>query len=109
MKWTGILAVAAVLPTGAKEKPVRLMTLDPGHFHAALVQKSMYPEVDAVVNVYAPAGPDLDGHLARIEGLESGANDYIEKPYEQQELLLRLGNLIDWNRGNYPKPILSLV
>ena len=71
MKWTGILAVAAVLPTGAKEKPVRLMTLDPGHFHAALVQKSMYPEVDAVANVYAPAGPDLDGHLARIEGFNT--------------------------------------
>ena len=24
---------------------VRLMTLDPGHFHAALVQKEMYPGV----------------------------------------------------------------
>ena len=71
MKWVGILAVAAMLPVGAKEKSVRLMTLDPGHFHAALVQKSMYPEVDAVVNVYAPPGPDLDGHLARIEGFNT--------------------------------------
>ena len=24
---------------------VRLMTLDPGHFHAALIQKEMYPGV----------------------------------------------------------------
>jgi hypothetical protein len=56
IKLTGILAVAAVLPVVAEEMPVRLMTLDPGHFHPALVQKSMYPEVDAVVHVYAPEG-----------------------------------------------------
>ena len=64
----GILMLSTVLPLVAGEKPVRLMTLDPGHFHAALVQKSMYPEVDSGVHVYAPAGPDLDQHLARIEG-----------------------------------------
>ena len=31
----------------------RLITLDPGHFHAALVQKFMYPDVDSVVHVYS--------------------------------------------------------
>jgi predicted dehydrogenase len=45
---------------------VRFMTLDPGHFHAALVQKEMYPGVSPVVSVYAPLGPDLLGHLARV-------------------------------------------
>jgi predicted dehydrogenase len=48
-------------------EPVRLMTLDPGHFHAALVQKQMPAGVDATVHVYAPLGPDLLGHLARID------------------------------------------
>ena len=43
------------------------MTLDPGHFHAALVQKNMYPTIDSVVYVYAPAGDDLQQHLDRIE------------------------------------------
>lgn len=33
----------------------RLMTLDPGHFHAALVQKFMYADVDPVVHVFAPS------------------------------------------------------
>src|SRR5688572_32522194 len=37
---------------------VRFMTLDPGHFHAALVQKEMYPGVSPQVDVYAPLGPD---------------------------------------------------
>jgi hypothetical protein len=27
-------------------RPWRFITLDPGHFHAALVQKKMYPQVD---------------------------------------------------------------
>jgi ABC-type glycerol-3-phosphate transport system substrate-binding protein len=39
--------------TGAKGE-VKLMTLDPGHFHAALVQKTMYEMVDSVVHIYAP-------------------------------------------------------
>ncbi len=51
--------------TGAKGE-VKIMTLDPGHFHAALVQKSMYEQVDSTVYIYAPEGDDLQGHLARI-------------------------------------------
>lgn len=47
-------------------RPVKLITVDPGHFHAALIQKTSYPEIDTVVHVYAPAGPDLDLHLGRI-------------------------------------------
>lgn len=47
-------------------KDIRLITLDPGHFHAALVQKEMYPGVDPRVHVYAPVGSDLLGHLNRI-------------------------------------------
>ena len=46
--------------TGAPGE-VRLMTLDPGHFHAALVQKSSYPQVDPRVHVFAPDGPDVEG------------------------------------------------
>jgi predicted dehydrogenase len=45
---------------------IRFITLDPGHFHAALVQKEMYPGVSSRVNVYAPVGTDLVDHLARV-------------------------------------------
>jgi hypothetical protein len=54
-----------------QEKPVRLITLDPGHFHAALVQKEMYPGVDSLVYIYAPEGQDLFLHLARIDQYNS--------------------------------------
>ena len=50
---------------------VRLMTLDPGHFHAALVQKEMYAGVAPQVDVYAPLGPDLIAHLNRIAGFNT--------------------------------------
>lgn len=45
---------------------VRLMTLDPGHFHAALVQKFTVPGASSQADVYAPLGADLLGHLGRI-------------------------------------------
>lgn len=45
---------------------VRFITLDPGHFHAGLVQKEMYPNVSNKVNVYAPLSSDLIEHLNRI-------------------------------------------
>jgi predicted dehydrogenase len=45
---------------------IRFITLDPGHFHAALVQKEMYPGVSPKVHVYAPLGQDLLDHLERV-------------------------------------------
>ena len=45
---------------------VRLMTLDPGHFHAALIQKETYAGVSNKVHVYSPLGFDLTEHLNRI-------------------------------------------
>ncbi len=46
---------------------IRLITLDPAHFHAALVQKKMLPEISKRVTVYAPLGPGLLAHLKLIE------------------------------------------
>jgi hypothetical protein len=64
---------AAATATPEDAARFRLMTLDPGHFHAALVQKSMYPDVNPVVHVYAPEGPELQQHLARIESYNTRA------------------------------------
>jgi hypothetical protein len=43
-----------------------LIVVDPGHFHAALIQKEMYPNLSPTVHVYAPVGPDLADYLTRI-------------------------------------------
>lgn len=50
---------------------IKLMTLDPGHFHAALVQKETLVGVSPQVHVYAPLGFDLTEHLKRITGFNT--------------------------------------
>src|SRR5580692_10174342 len=57
---------ALALDGTADQAPIRLITLDPGHFHASLVQKEMYPGVSPRVTVYAPLGFDLTEHLNRV-------------------------------------------
>jgi predicted dehydrogenase len=51
--------------------PARLITLDPAHFHAALVQKQMLPGIAPRVAIYAPLSPDLLAHLRLIEQFNS--------------------------------------
>jgi predicted dehydrogenase len=54
---------------------MRVGVLDPGHFHAALVQKKMYADVDPLVRVYAPAGPELDDYVRRVEAFNARAEN----------------------------------
>ena len=73
------LVLASCGPGGSKQKSiksevsmekkyqVKLITVDPGHFHAALVQKIMYDQVSPEVHVYTPQGPDYLQHLERIK------------------------------------------
>lgn len=60
---------------------VRLITLDPGHFHAALVQKTSYPDIDTTVHVYAPAGKELEAYEALIQQY----NNRADKPTHWRE------------------------
>jgi predicted dehydrogenase len=81
-------------------KAVRLITVDPGHFHAALVQKTGYEEVDSTVQVYAPDGPDLRLHLARIEGFNSRSDDptnWNEQVYRGPDFFEKM---IEEKKGN---------
>jgi predicted dehydrogenase len=81
---------------------VRIITLDPGHFHASLVQKSMYPGVSPVVHVFAPAGEDLNAHLKRINDFNSRPENpthWEERVYTGPDFLERMirdkpGNLV---------------
>ena len=54
-----------------EEGEIQLMTLNPGHFHAALVQKDMLRQVDPTVYIFAPEGNDLNLHIDRIEGFNT--------------------------------------
>ncbi|SMG05742.1 putative oxidoreductase C-terminal domain-containing protein [Arenibacter troitsensis] len=105
-----ILALLAILCLGCGESEkkvksdmdntpdqVRLMTLDPGHFHAALVQKTMYKGVDSTIYVFAPKGPEVNDFLNKIESYNTRSEnpthwkvdsyfgpDYLEKMIAQK-------------------------
>jgi predicted dehydrogenase len=92
-------------------KPFHILTLDPGHFHAALVQKSMFDNVDSTVHVYAPDGPDLPLHLDRINGFNTRTelptrwneviytgNDFFEKMLAE-----KAGNVVVISGNNLKK------
>ena len=51
----------------------RLITLDPGHFHAALIQKEAYPGISNRVAVYAALSSDLTEHMNRVARFNSRA------------------------------------
>jgi predicted dehydrogenase len=80
----------------------RLITLDPGHFHSALVQKSMYPDVSPIVHVYAPEGDELRQHVARIDSYNARADkptDWDLRVYTGADFLERMladrnGNIV---------------
>ncbi|MCW3106692.1 MAG: putative oxidoreductase [Segetibacter sp.] len=72
---------------------VHLITLAPGHFHAALLQKSMYDEVDSTVHVFAPGGPEVKSHLALVDGYNNRKEkptSWSEKVYTGSDYLERL-------------------
>jgi predicted dehydrogenase len=88
--WMGMSLVGLQLRA---QQSVKLITLDPGHFHAALVQKSMYPQVDATVYVYAKKGTDLNLHLDKIKGYNAastGATAWKESVYEGDDYLQKM-------------------
>ena len=96
--------------TGAKGE-VKLINLDPGHFHAALVQKFMYDQVDPTVHIYTPTGPDVQDHLNRVKGFNERADNptswvhqiYIGADFLEKMLAKKAGNVIIISGNNAKK------
>ena len=56
---------------------VGLYVIDPGHFHAALVQKNMLDGVSDTVRVYASAGKELDQYLMTMKSFSERKDDPV--------------------------------
>ena len=91
--------------------PFRLINFDPSHFHAALLQKEMYPELHPRAVVYAPLGTELLDYLHRISLFNSRADnptswelDVHCAPDPLEEMLRRRnGNVVVFTGRNRAK------
>src|SRR5436190_1075267 len=115
----GSLVVVAGQEGRGAVPDVRLMTLDPGHFHAGLVQKEMYPGVAPRVDIYAPLGWDLSEHIKRIAAFNTRAERptawltevHASPDYFERMLRERPGNLVvlsGRNRGKIDRILASV-
>jgi len=97
----------------------KLITLDPGHFHAALVYKEALPGVLWKSYVYAPQGPELLAHIDRIARYNSRENNptrwvlevYAAPDYFERMLAEKPGRIVvisGKNKGKIQK-ILACV
>lgn len=88
--------------TKNEKSSIRILVLDPSHFHAALLQKQTYPEINPIVNVYAPKGPDLETHLQLIKSFNKRSKNptnwnervYTGPDYLKKMLHDKAGNVV---------------
>lgn len=85
--------------TGADGK-IELIVLDPGHFHASLLQKFPQNQVNDTVLVFAPEGDELHQYLQSIDGY----NQRVEDPTDWHEVVYAgsdyLEKMIEVKKGN---------
>src|SRR5260370_3001960 len=97
----------------------QLITAAPGHFHAALLQKQMYPGLASRVSVYAPLGPDVLDYLNRIYLFNSRKDNptrwqmdlHLSEEPMAEMLRDRPGNIVVFagrNRGKIDRILASL-
>ena len=92
-------------------KEARLIIVDPGHFHATLVQKEMYPWLARQVSVYAPLGPDVLDYLQRISLFNNRAENptsweielHTGPDFFERMLREKPGNVVILTGRNRPK------
>lgn len=72
---------------------VELIVLDPGHFHASLLQKSLLADVSDTVRVYAPKGTEVNQYLDNINAYnqrEENPTSWQEQVYTGDDYLLKM-------------------
>lgn len=105
-----VLSVLRLHGTGATNQ-ARLIVLDPGHFHASLIQEDMYPALEKQVSVYAPLGQDVLDYLQRIERFNTRKENptsweielHTGPDFLERMLRERPGNLVIISGRNRPK------
>jgi len=105
------VGLSFITVAGISQSKVKLITLDPGHFHAALVQKTMLPDLDAQVYVYAPKGEDVQSHLDKITAYNDRKDDpthwkeevYLGNDFFEKMIKEKKGNVVVMAGNNHKK------
>ena len=87
-----------------EQRRVDLVVLDlmlPGEDGLSICRRLRNGPSDTPVLMVTAKGDDVD----RIVGLEIGADDYVAKPFEPRELVLRIGNIL---KRTAPPPVEAL-
>jgi hypothetical protein len=90
---------------------IRLVIVDPGHFHAALIQRDMYSGISPKVSVYAPLGPEVLDYLNRVSLFNARATDptswqldvHTGDGFFDRMLEEKAGNAVVFTGRNRPK------
>ena len=118
MRWIVVILLASFIVCSSLQieggelvAGARLIVVDPGHFHAALVQKEMYPWLARQVAVYAPLGPDVLDYLNRIAQFNARRENptsweielHTGPDFFERMLRERPGNVVVLTGRNRPK------
>lgn len=107
-----LLLAALVAPSLAGlARDFTLLTLDPGHFHAALFQRERLPGMAEEAFVYAPLGPDVIAHLNRVAGFNARRDNpthwrlcvYTGPDFQERMLAERRGQIVVMSGRNRGK------
>ncbi len=98
-------------PTADTMKPVKLMIVEPGHFHAGLVLKNMYDQVDSMVHVFAPEGPELDAYMNLVHQYNTRSDNptnWVQEVYSGKDFFEKMitdqpGNVVVLSGNNARK------
>src|SRR4051794_17779858 len=90
---------------------VKLVIVEPGHFHASLIQADMYPQVSPRVSVYAPMGTELAEYMNRVAQFNTRAASptrwdldvYTGSDFFDRMLKERSGNVVVFSGRNREK------
>ena len=107
-------SVKGIKPTNeftGKRGEVKLVVLNPGHFHADLLQKTSNGKINDSVYVYAPKGTELTQHIQRIESYNHRAENptswkesiYSRNDFFQKMLSEKKGNVVVLAGNNQKK------
>lgn len=103
-------AQSSAMFTG-QDGEIRLVVLDPGHFHASLIQKFPQRLVNDTVHVYAPEGTELDQYLASIDSYNQRSENpthweialYVGENYLEKMIEEKNGNVVILAGNNLKK------